>query len=347
LSRPAFLIALAVASLAAPELPAQQPETSADPLFREARELLKQGKLDQACPKFLESQRLDPATGTLLAVAACHEHQGRLATAWMEFTEVAERARSEGREDRASLASQRAQVLRPRLSTLTVELAAELRSLEGLSIEHNGEAFTSAAWDRVLPVDGGEHVFELRAPGYAPSKRTVTVLREGDEATIRLPALRRGAPANTADSAHPAIAFVAPSASAGPHPSQASAAAADKRDEGLSKLQIAGIGLGAAALGAAAVGGLFFLTAKGKMIDSEPFCDGEQCDPRGLKLRSSAVAWGNRATLLGVSGAVLAITGIVLYRVGQPDASSAAASSASLSVQAAPGGMAATLAGRF
>src|SRR5262245_13180527 len=86
---------------------------SAEVLFQEARELLKQGNFERACPKFLESERLDPATATLLAVATCHERQGLLASAWAEFTEAAGRARQERRKDRERLAREQARALEP------------------------------------------------------------------------------------------------------------------------------------------------------------------------------------------------------------------------------------------
>src|SRR5688572_3592069 len=89
---------------------------TAEALFREGTALLDEKKFAEACPKLAESHRLDPATGTLLALAFCHEGEGRLASAWAEFAEVAGRAREEGRTDRELVAREHAANLEPRLA---------------------------------------------------------------------------------------------------------------------------------------------------------------------------------------------------------------------------------------
>ena len=60
---------------------------AADVLFRRAKDALAAGNVDGACASFAESQRLDPAAGTLLNLADCEEKQGKLATAWQHFVE--------------------------------------------------------------------------------------------------------------------------------------------------------------------------------------------------------------------------------------------------------------------
>src|SRR5262245_18728599 len=56
---------------------------AAQALFDQGRKLMESERWAEACPKLEESQRLDPAGGTLLHLALCREHEGRIATAWV------------------------------------------------------------------------------------------------------------------------------------------------------------------------------------------------------------------------------------------------------------------------
>jgi tetratricopeptide (TPR) repeat protein len=157
-------------SFALPKLALAQTETRAavaEALYRQARDLMAAGNYDEACPKFAQSQQLDPATGTLLNLAACHEKQGKLATAWLEYSDALVAARRDARDDRVEYARQRVQELEPKLSRLTLLLAPDADA-PGLTIELDGASVGRAVVGAPTPVDPGKHQVRAAAPGKKP-----------------------------------------------------------------------------------------------------------------------------------------------------------------------------------
>lgn len=192
------LVGLVGLTAARPCLAQSQAKTAvAEALYQQARELMAAGKLEQACPKFAESQRLDPATGTLLNLAACHERQGKLATAWLEFSDGLFSARRDGRQDRVDFAAQRIAGLEPRVSHLVLNLSAEAEALE-LTIELDGVSFGRAAVGAPTPVDPGRHFIRATAPGKKPWERLILIGAEADKQTLTIPRLEDAPPGQTA-----------------------------------------------------------------------------------------------------------------------------------------------------
>jgi hypothetical protein len=332
--------ALLVATLASAR---ETDPVTAEVLFQEARELLRQGKLDQACPKFLESERLDPATATLLAVATCHERQGLLATAWAEFTEAMGRARQERRKDREQLALERALALEPRLSTLKIVVPPELAQLPGLIIRRDGLELGQAVHNRELPIDGGVHRLEASAPGYSSETHAVTIAAERDAAHWMVPTLRRQPERASSSIAAPSPAALSPT-DVLPPPPVTSAPLEPPRapPPGLTGTQVLGAGLGAAGIGAATVGAAFLVGALVKKDQSDSYCRGSVCEPKGLELRAAAVDRGNMATALGIGAALFAASGVALYVWGAPTLESEQPPRLAASLRPAPGGIAAS-----
>ncbi|HVY32365.1 MAG TPA: hypothetical protein VHB79_37770 [Polyangiaceae bacterium] len=180
----------------------------AEALYRQARDLMAKGLLDEACPKFAESQRLDPATGTLLNLASCHERQGKLATAWLEYSDAMVAARRDAREDRVEFARERVADLEPKLSRLTILLAADADA-EGLTLELDGANVGRAVVGAPFPVDPGEHRVRASAPGKTAQVFKVQIGAVADQQSLTVSKLA-DAPAEPA--AAPAAVAPAPGA---------------------------------------------------------------------------------------------------------------------------------------
>lgn len=135
----------------------------AQSLFDRARELMERGEFAQACPLFVESQRLDPGGGTLLNIALCHEREGKLATAWAEYGEALSVATRDGRDDRRDLAKERIDALRPRLPKIRV-----LSPTKDVNLTLDGRALPAVSVGLDLPVDPGTHVVGATARGKRP-----------------------------------------------------------------------------------------------------------------------------------------------------------------------------------
>jgi hypothetical protein len=162
--RAAALGALALVSIAVlPSVARADGGTPADALFREGRTLLDAKRFDEACPKLAESQKQEPGAGTLLALALCHEGQGKTATAWNELNEAAALGKRIGRNDLAGAAQKRANAMEPLLSRIVVHVpkAADAE----YQVKCDGEVLEAKQWDTPLVVDPGEHRVDVSAKG--------------------------------------------------------------------------------------------------------------------------------------------------------------------------------------
>jgi hypothetical protein len=149
----------------------------AEKLFREAQELLEQGSSDEskirlACDKLTESQRLQPATGTLLNLAVCHEKEKKTASAWTEYTQVAGQSARGGQTDRAEFAKQHAAALESQLCRLRLEMATPP---PGTDVKIDGQSVGGGIWGTDIPLDPGGHAVIVSAPSKKAWERTIVL----------------------------------------------------------------------------------------------------------------------------------------------------------------------------
>ena len=299
----------------------------ADALFREGKALLARHEYGKACPLLSASFELDAGTGVLLALAICHEGEGKLASASREYGEVAARAAAEKRADRERVARERGAALEPRLSTLSIAPSGDAARLEGFAVQRNGVGVEAGSWGVPLPLDGGEYVVEASAPGKKPWSTRVSLAATGDRRTIAVPALEdapppAGAegPQRTVAAVPPAPSLAAPSVAAEPPGKpvvqlslESTASPAASR---MSALRLTGVSLLAASAIGFGVGTFYGLRAMSKNADSKGNCPSNQCNSDGRSDRLAALAAGNASTIAFVAGGVAAATGVTLFVLG-------------------------------
>jgi hypothetical protein len=269
---------------------AKDDKARADTLYKEGAALLKEEKLEEACSKLDESQKLDPAIGTLGLLAFCREKQGRTATAWRMYLDAAEMAGQAGQKKRKKAAEQAAKRLESTLSKLTIEVDS---ATEGIEVRVAGEVIRSPLWGTPMPVDPGSIEVTAWAPDHEAFQKTVEVGKDGANIVVKVPPLK-AAQAETAPPPHKPLGPKAPKA---PKTEQASG----ERD--MTVIYVAaGVG------GAGILAGTFFGWRAGKKNEeSKDHCldNGVDCYPKGVELRDSALSaakWSNISYAVGAAG---------------------------------------------
>ncbi|MGH7298448.1 MAG: hypothetical protein ACRELB_26140, partial [Polyangiaceae bacterium] len=136
-----------------------------------------------ACAKFAESERLDPSAGTMLNLAVCHEHGGKLATAWAEYRDAETASRHANEAARATFADEHAKALESKLAHLTIRVPPG----SDLTIQLDGAAIGPAAWGTPLPVDAGAHHIVALRGSIATWEASPEVHADGESQTLDVP----------------------------------------------------------------------------------------------------------------------------------------------------------------
>jgi hypothetical protein len=263
----------------------------AEALFQRARELMGHNDFATACPLLERAYSLDDGAGTLLALALCHEGNGKPATALREYRESLSLAVRANRSDRVMLAESHAQRLEATVPRLTLRFAST--PPPELALELDRAAVDRATMSTGAAVDPGAHEIVARNRTTVLWRTTVVVTAASGTLVVDVPVLASVAVAHE-----------------GPAPSSGS--------------RILGWTAVGAGVVAASVGAAFGIAAFDAEARSKQECTGNQCSADGVALnhqsRQDALA---SDVSFGVGVAALAGGIFLLLR------SSASASSAS------------------
>ncbi len=276
-------------------------------LFQQGRALMAKKDYVKACAKLAESQRIDPATGTLLNLAVCHEAEGKTASAWAEFNDALSLSRQDGRKDRVELATKHIANLEPRLSRLTIDVPPDAR-VAGLEIKLDDGRVGRTAWGTAVPVDPGTHTVRALAAGWKEWQTEITVGADADGQTVSVPALQRE-----------------PTQARPPPPSERAAPKDSGSSSGASQ-RTAGYVVGGVGVVALGVGAYFGLRAYSRWDERNAHCSDAGCDPTGVAAGDDA---GQAATLanvgIGLGVAALATGAVLVLTAGPSERATAAA----------------------
>jgi hypothetical protein len=281
--------------------PGGQDVATAQALFEDGKRLMQQGKYEEACPKLVESQRLDPGGGTLLAIGLCHEGQGKTATAWADFNLALGQARKDGRADREQTATEHIKALEPKLVRVRITVA---QKVDGLEVKRDGALVGEAQWGTPLPIDPGDHLFEATAPTKEKWSQTVPVRGEGQTVDVKVPPLTDA----------PLSSVIPPSTpqkkEETPPPKKKDG---DDENDGSSQRLWGGV-VGGIGLVGIVVGSVFGLSARSQWNEAVDLCKTNPCTNKdGIEKGKDAGGAADASTVFFVVGGVALAAGAVLW----------------------------------
>lgn len=183
--------ALAISSIllgssTAPAQDAASSRAAAEALFKDALTLIDADSWAAGCSRFEQSFTLHPSRSTMIHIARCRAHEGKIATAWKDYqralgvegpVEDAERQR-----ELAAVATREGRAIESRLPWLRVMLTAPP---PGAQVLCDGVSLPKDALGRAVPVDPGRREVTVTAPGYRRETRSV-LLVEGKTVTVAM-----------------------------------------------------------------------------------------------------------------------------------------------------------------
>jgi len=268
----------------------------AQQLFESALADAEAGRYGTACPMFAASQQADPKTSTLLNLGRCYESLGRTASAWAAFREAEALARKVGRADLEATARSLAEAIAARLVRLTIVVPVGARAPD-LVVSRDGRRLTDAEWSMGIPVDEGEHEIAAEAPG-RETWRTRVVVR-GASRSVEVPPLA-------------VASSPSPPASVAPGTPDGSSLATPRA--WWTPMRATGVAVAGAGAATTLVGLGLALVAKSNYDDARGQCSAvDDCPSNAVRSGESARSLANAATVVMVSGGVIALAGAALF----------------------------------
>jgi hypothetical protein len=259
----------------------------AERLFREGRAALKQEVYDVACVKLAESERLEPAVGTLLNLAVCFEKREQRAAAWSAYRDALELARESDSDDAQRFARQQIATLEADLVRVT--LVSPPSPPPGMSLALDGTPLAAERWQRPLALELGVHVIEATAPGRRPWSRTVVALQGGTERVVVIQP-----PALLTEPGRPSLGAQPPA----PQPRSPSV------------FQARWVVPGAIALVGLAATAYFGASAASAWQTRRAHCPGHACDSTAVDASERAARFARLADVSAVVTATAAVTSV-------------------------------------
>jgi hypothetical protein len=282
---------------------------TADVLFRQGRQAMKQQQWAVAWANLSKSERLDPAPGTRLNLAECEDHLGELTQA-LDHLWAALASLPAG-DARTTIAATHIALLEKRVAHLTLDVDTDAPA--GTSVRRDDVTLTAADLGVDAMVDPGPHrVVVVSADG---SEKAISVdLEEGERRSMIV-----GAP---------------PPGLAEPHEDESAHVSRD-RGHLLRRVAVApaprpwspqqtdAVVLGGAGAAGVLVGVTLGLIGKSEYENSAAYCDGTACHQQaGVDFANRGRAIGDAGTVVGTLGLVALAAGAVLWLTA-PDGSAA------------------------
>lgn len=297
------LLLLAV-SLGSPDVARADSRAAAESLFLDGRRLMDAERYAEACQRFEDSQRLDPAAGTALNLARCYALTGRTASAWTLYREAAALASAANQREREQAALTAAAALEPNLARLILK---HDQPQPGLSIELDGSTAPESLFLVATPVDPFEHQVVVSRNGKVLWQTAVTAT-PGQVVEVSIPHFDPEPPASDVSTSPVGV-----TRQATPHQP---AAESDTTPRGARRVAV--IGLAATSVLAVAYATFEALRARSVYKESEAGCPSGKCrDETSLNKRELAFDRARRADIaLVVAGGAALGAGVLWFTVG-------------------------------